>query len=74
MSEIMTENKELFISALESALILYSQEHIASLRYKKTGSGLELAEIHFTDGNTVYQDITSDSCIAIMHDLWRALS
>ena len=67
------ENKERFISAIETALIMYSRERIESIRYKTTESGLELAVITFTDKNTIVQDITGDSCIAIMHDLWRAL-
>ena len=70
----MGENKRAFVSALETALILYSREKIAKMEYFVTEHGMEVVKIHFAGGNTVMQDVTGDSCIAIMHDLWRALS
>jgi hypothetical protein len=70
---MQNENKKLFVSALETALIMYSREKIAKLEYAVTESGMEVVKIHFTSGSTVIQDVTADSCIAIMHDIWRAL-
>jgi hypothetical protein len=70
----MNENKRAFVSALETALILYSREKIAKMEYTVTESGMELVKIQLAGGNTIMQDVTGDSCIAIMHDIWRALS
>ena len=69
----MNENKRAFVSALETALILYSREKIAKLEYAVTESGMELVKIQLAGGNSIMQDVTGDSCIAIMHDIWRAL-
>lgn len=71
---MMNENKERFLSSLETAFMLYSRIPITEIRYIKKENGLELAEIHFVDSNTIQVNITGDSCIAILHDLWRALS
>lgn len=70
----MNENKRAFVSALETALILYSREKIAKMEYTVTESGMELVKIKFADDNTIMQDVTGDSCIAIMKDIWEALS
>lgn len=70
----MNENKRAFVSALETALVLYSREKIAKMEYTVTESGMELVKIQLAGGNTIMQDVTGDSCIAIMHDIWRALS
>ena len=70
----MNENKRAFVSALETALILYSREKIAKMEYAVTESGTELVKIQLAGGTTIMQDVTGDSCIAIMHDIWRALS
>lgn len=71
---MMNENKRQFLSTLETALMLYSRIPITEIRYIKKANGLELAEIHFVDSNTIQVNITGDSCIAILNDLWRALS
>ena len=71
---MMGENKRAFVSALETALILYSRERIAKMEYTVTESGMELVKIQFSGGNTIMQDVTGDSCIAIMKDIWRALA
>ena len=70
----MNENKRAFVSALETALILYSREKIAKMEYTVTESGMELVKIQLAGGNTIMQDVTGDSCIAIMRDIARALS
>lgn len=73
------ENKAGFISALESALMMYSREKITGLEYRRIGQAagdapaMEEVVISFGSGYTKAVDITGDSCIAIMHDLWRAL-
>ena len=70
----MNENKRAFVSALETALILYSREKIAKMEYAVTENGTELVKIQLAGGNTIMQDVTGDSCIAIMRDIARALS
>jgi len=70
----MNENKRAFVSALETALVLYSRERIAKMEYTVTDSGMELVRIQLAGGNTIMQDVTGDSCIAIMHDIARAMS
>lgn len=67
------ENKRAFISALETALIMYSRERIKSIKYVCRDT-LEFVEIHYTSGTVQYQDITGDSCISIMKDIAHALS
>lgn len=68
------ENKKEFISELAVALILYSRVPIAGIEYKVTDAGMELAEIRFASGSVKYQDVTGDSCLAIMKDIAKALS
>lgn len=70
----MNENKKAFLSSIETALMLYSRIPITEIKYVVTENGLELAEVHFVDSNTIQVNITGDSCIAIMYDLYRALS
>lgn len=67
------ENKSEFISAIETALIMYSRERIKNIKYVQRGT-LEFVEIHYTSGTVQYQDITGDSCIGIMKDIAHALS
>ena len=71
---MMNENKRQFLSSIESALILYSRIPITEIKYVMTENGFEYAEIHFVDAHVTRVNITGDSCIAILHDLWRALS
>lgn len=71
-----SENKKEFVSALEEALILYSREKIAKINYdphNEVWDGLETLDIHFAGGQRKVIDVTGDSCIAIMHDLWEVL-
>jgi hypothetical protein len=68
----MDENKERFIKALSNALVMYSRTGVSRLEYMKR-NGFEYVKIKFADGSTKAVDITADSCIAIMNDVWRAL-
>lgn len=73
---MMNENKKLFVSALESALIMYSREKIAKLEYvphNEAWSGLDTVDIRFANGHRKVINVTGDSCIAIMQDIARAL-
>ena len=71
---MMNENKRQFLSSIELALILYSRIPITAIKYVVTENGFEYAEIHFVDAHVTRVNITGDSCIAILNDLWRALS
>lgn len=66
------ENKRRFISALESALIMYTRENIKALEYIRTEYD-EYMTIKFTTGFEKTIDITGDSCLGIMKDLVRGL-
>lgn len=66
------ENKKMFISTVENALLLYSRENIAQLEYRVC-NGDEYVTIKYTTGFERTINITADSCLAIMHDLYRAM-
>ncbi len=66
------ENKKKFVEEPGKILAVYSREKIEGIRYIEKESG-EFAEIAYTNGCVKYADITGDSCIAIMHDVYRAL-
>jgi hypothetical protein len=67
------EDKQAFIAALEHALQMYTREQVAALRYYVDNVGRELVQIEYESGAKEYADITGDSCLAIMHDLYKAL-
>lgn len=71
---MMNENKRQFLSSIETALMLYSRIPITEIKYVVTENGYEYAEIHFVNAHVTRVNITGDSCLAIMHDLYRALS
>ena len=66
------ENKERFIDKLGVILMLYSREKVIKLEYIKENSR-ECVEITYTNGYKKYVDITGDSCIAIMSDVYKAM-
>lgn len=68
----MPDCKEKFVAMLGNALKLYSREEVDSMRYVIRGER-ELAEITYTNGYKKYVDITCDSCIAVMSDVYKAM-
>lgn len=66
------ENKEKFIDKLSDILIMYSREAIRELKYIKKDLR-EYTEITYINGDKTYIDITGDSCIAIMSDIYKAM-
>lgn len=68
----MYENKQAFISALETALIMYSRVDITSMQYKNEDCE-EFVVITFTNGHKKRTNITGDSCLGLMDDIRRAL-
>lgn len=68
------ENKEQFISTLETALIMYSRERITGMKYRKDKpSGMEFVDISFVGGAVKHVNVSCDSCIAMMKDIYKAL-
>jgi uncharacterized protein (DUF1786 family) len=66
------ENKRKFVASMSDALVLYSRQTVVELAYMERDQ-MELVMIRYTNGYVKYIDVTGDSCIAIMHDVWRAL-
>jgi hypothetical protein len=66
------ENKRKFVASMSDALVLYSRQTVVELAYMERDQ-MELVMIRYTNGYVKYIDVTGDSCIAIMHDIWRAL-
>ena len=66
------ENKRKFVASMSDALVLYSRQTVVELAYVERDK-MELVMIRYTNGYVKYIDVTGDSCIAIMHDIWRAL-
>ncbi len=69
----MKENKAMFVKALGAALA-YSRESIANLDYIEDSDGFEAVTIDYGKGQSRTVNVTGDSCIAIMHDVYRALA
>ena len=65
------ENKRRFVEELGTVLLMYSREKVNELKYVRDGSD-EFVEIICTNYRKRI-DITGDSCIAIMNDVYRAL-
>ena len=66
------ENKKKFIEELGRILIMYSREEVEKLEYIRE-SETELVRITYMNGYKKYVNIWSDSCIAIMSDVYKAM-
>lgn len=71
----MEENKKLFVEKLGSLIKRQTRagQNIKEIRYE-THLAAERVVIVFYGGYTKAVDITADSCLAIMHDICKALS
>lgn len=69
----MTENKRAFVEGLGELLEKYSREDISKLTYDKDEDGFEAVTIHYTNGYTKTKNVTGDSVIAILTDVYKAL-
>lgn len=67
------ENKAAFVDALGYALRNYTRLGIGTVTYNKTPDDRELVEIRFLNGGIIRVEVTADSCIAIMQDIYKAL-
>ena len=70
----MNENKADFVRELGELLRRYSREEIVRMSYDKDSDGFEAVTIDFGKGQSRTVNVTGDSCIAIMHDVYRALA
>ena len=69
----MNENKADFTAELGALLAKYSREDIATLTYHMDDDGFEAVTIRFGNGYEKTVNVTCDSVIAIMVDVYRAL-
>lgn len=65
------ENKSMFIEKLGVIIMMYSRERIKSMKYIKEDYH-EWVIIEYVN-NTIRVDVTGDSCIAIMHDIYKSM-
>lgn len=73
----MEENKAAFVDALSYTLRNYTRLNIGTMEYisaDRTIGGEELVEIRFRNGGIIRVDVTADSCLAIMMEIYKALS
>ncbi len=73
------ERKDLFIEKLGELLRDYSREKIKGFTYYISVSGdgenfEEILIITFNSGFSKIIDVTRDNCLAIMHDVYKALA
>lgn len=69
----MGENKAGFVQELGELLVKYSREDIAGISYEKDSDGFEAVTIRYTNGYEKTANVTGDSCLGIMHDVYKAL-
>lgn len=68
----MSENKTFFVSALGVALA-YSRTGVKELSYRKDSDGFEGVTIRYANGKERTINVTGDSCLGIMKDVYKAL-
>ena len=68
----MSENKTFFVSALGVALA-YSRTGVKELSYRKDADGSEVVTIRYANGRERTINVTCDSCLCIMNDVYKAL-
>lgn len=69
----MKDNKSAFVEALGVALT-YSRTGVKGLSYRKDRDGFEGVTIRYNNGNERTINVTGDSCLSIMHDIYKALA
>lgn len=70
----MNENKADFVRELGELLRRYSREDIECMTYDMDNDGFEAVTIRYGNGYEKSRNVTGDSCLAIMHDVYRALA
>lgn len=69
----MNENKQAFVEGLGVLLATFSREEIVRMSYDKDNDGFEAVTISYGNGYERTVNVTGDSCLGMMHDLYRAL-
>lgn len=70
----MEEKKKLFVEKLGSVIKRQTRQGRAIENiYYETSLVAERVVIKFYGGYVKYVDVTADSCLAIMHDIYKAL-
>ena len=69
----MDENKEGFVRELGELLAKYSREDIAGMSYEKDEDGFEAVTIRYKNGYEKSRNVTGDSVIGILLDVYKAL-
>jgi hypothetical protein len=69
----MTENKAGFVQELGELLAKYSREDIEGMNYDKDSDGFEGVTIRYDNDEERTINVTCDSCLAIMIDVYEAL-
>ena len=69
----MSENKRDFVRELGELLRRYSREDIAALTYDKDSDGFEAVTIRYGNGYSRTVNVTGDSVIEILTDVYKAL-
>lgn len=69
----MSENKRDFVRELGELLRRYSREDIEALTYDRDNDGFEAVTILYKNGCEKTVNVTCDSVIAIMTDVYKAL-
>lgn len=70
----MEENKAGFVQELGELLAEYSREDIAGMNYDKDSDGFEAVTIRYTNGYEKTANVTGDSVIGILSDVYKALA
>lgn len=69
----MNENKADFVRELGELLRRYSREDIECMAYDRDNDGFEAVTISYGNGYERTVNVTGDSCLGMMHDLYKAL-
>ncbi len=70
-SEPEIGEKRTFVAQLGNLLASHKVKGVIGCQYKIIGND-EVAVVHFEDG-AIKINISGDSCLAIMHDIYKAL-
>ena len=66
------DNKKKFVEGLGTLFMMYSREKVKEFKYFEEDSK-ELVEITYANDSCKYVNITGDSCISILRDIYYAL-
>ena len=66
------DNKKKFIEELGKIFKMYSREKVEEFKYFIEDSK-EFVEITYTNRSVKYVNITGDSCVSILRDIYQAL-